>query len=658
MKFEQLLKPGRLGSLELKNRIVMAPMMTILSSVWGEVTAETVAWYARRAKGGAGLVVVEPCFVATAIDPIRPSARVLRADDDCFIPGLASLTEAVHENGAKIGIQLHPGGGAQALSGSGWMPGLHGPQDLTPVSPSGVPAYGVFRHESIRKPRALASEEIEKCAELCGDGAGRIKKAGFDLIEINAHEGWLIAQFLSPYFNKRTDTYGGSLENRCRFLLDIIEAMRKAVGPEFPITVKYSVDEFIEGGFHVEEAQIIAKILEEAGVNGISCSLGVLGSKIPPIPPFNFPPRSLDYLFEAIKASVNIPVLAVFNLDDFNAAEQILRDGRADFIGIARGLIADPDWPRKVAKGRIEEIRKCIKCNACRIIHNPHPIRCALNAAAGRENKYDIIRPSGAKKKVAVVGGGPAGMEAARVAALRGHKVTLFEKNQELGGMLKLASVAPHKEILLSIPEYYSRELQSLGVVLIFGRKATAESILEEKPDTVIIATGGVPLIPDIPGIGKNTVATALDILADKKEAGKEVIVAGGGLVGCEVANFLAQQNKKVTIIEMLGAIGIDMERYILNALRTELVERGVRILTSVQIVEILDGGLIGIDKGGNKASHKADSIVLALGLSGSDELTDELNGKVKEVHTIGNAKLPRQIREAISEGFMTAYSL
>ena len=658
MQFEQLLKPGRLGSLELKNRIVMAPIMTILSSVWGEVTNETVAWYARRAKGGAGLVVVEPCFVATVIDPIRPSARVLRADEDCFIPGLASLTEAVHENGARIGIQLHPGGGAQALTGSGWIPGFHVTQDLTPVSPSGVPAYGVFRHESIRKPRALKSVEIEKCAELCGEGAERMKKAGFDLIEINAHEGWLIAQFLSPYFNKRTDKYGGTLENRCRFLLNIIEAIRKAVGPEFPITVKYSIDEFIEGGFHVEESQIIAKILEEAGVNGISCSLGVMGSKIPPIPPYNFPPRSLDYLFEAIKSSVDIPVLALFNLDDFEAAERILRDGRADFIGIARGLIADPDWPRKVAKGRIEEIRKCIKCNACRIIHNPHPIRCAVNAVAGREDKYDLIKPSLVKKKVVVVGGGPAGMEAARVAALRGHEVVLFEKNEELGGMLKLASVSPHKDVLMTIPEYYSRELDRLGVVSLFGRNATVESILEEKPDSVIIATGGVPLIPDVPGIGKNIVATALDILADKKGAGEEVIVVGGGLVGCEVANFLAQQDKRVTIIEMLDAIGVDMEIYTLNVLRSELDEKDVKILTSVKLGEIIDEGLIGIDEGGNKTAYKADSIVLALGLSGSHELTEDLNGKVKEIYTIGDAKLPRQIRDAISEGFITAYNL
>ena len=655
MRFEHLFSPGKIGSLELKNRIVMAPMMTILNGILGEVTNDSIAWYARRAKGGAGLIIVEPCFPATAVDRVRPAARALRADDNCFIPGLASLTEAIHINGAKAGIQLFPGAGAQAFLGSGFMPGSQGE---IPVSPSGVPAYSLFGSWSLQKPRVLAVKEIEKCVELCGEGAERMKKAGFDLIEINAHEGWLVAQFLSPYFNKRTDTYGGSLENRCRFLLDIIEAMRKAVGPGFPITVKYSIDEFIEGGFHVEESQIIAKMLEEAGVNGISCSLGVMGSKIPPIPPYNFPPRSLDYLFEAIKASVNIPVLAVFNLDDFNAAEQILRDGRADFIGIARGLIADPDWPRKVAKGRIEEIRKCIKCNACRIIHSPHPIRCAVNAVAGREDKYDVIKPSPEKKRVAVVGGGPAGMEAARVAALRGHRVILFEANEELGGMLKLASVPPHKDILMTIPEYYSRELDRLGVILRLGMRASVQLIAEEKPDTVIVATGGVPLIPDIAGVDKDIVTTAIDVLAGKRETGKEVIVAGGGLIGCDVTNSLAQQNRTVTIVEMLETIGVDMEQYTLNVLLGEFQDKDVNILTSVQISEFTDDGIVIIDKGGNRTLHKADTVVLALGVTSSNGLAEELEGRVEEIYTIGDARQPRSIREAISEGFMTAYSL
>lgn len=655
MRFKHLFSPGKIGSLELKNRIVMAPMMTILSSVWGEVTGETIEWYARRAKGGAGLIIVEPCFVATAIDTIRPSARVLRADDNCFIPGLASLAEAVHENGAKIGIQLFPGAGAQAFLGSGFTPGCQGG---IPVSPSGVPAYGLFGSWSLQRPRELAPKEIERCVELCGEGAERMQKAGFDLIEINAHEGWLIAQFLSPYFNKRQDKYGGSLESRCRFLLDIIDAMRKAVGPDFPISVKYSIDEFIEGGFHVEESQSIAKILEEAGINCISCSLGVMGSNIPPIPPYNFPPRSLDYLFEAIKASVHIPVLALFNLDDFSAAEQILSDCRADFIGVARGLVADPDWPRKVGKGRIGEIRKCIKCNACRIIHNPHPIRCAVNAAAGRETKYDVIKPSLQKKKVIVVGGGPAGMEAARVAAIRGHKVILFEGSEKLGGMLRLASRPPHKGILMNVPDYYSRELHRLGVILRLGRKASARLIFEEKPDAVIVARGGVPFIPDIAGVNKDIVMTAIDVLAGKRETGKDVTVAGGGLVGCEVSNFLGQQNKNVAMIEMLPTIGFDMEQYTLKILISELKDRNVNIFTSTQLSEVIDNGIVIVDKSGNRIVQKAETVVLALGMTKSTELAEELEGRVEEIYTIGDARQPRKIREAISEGFITAYNL
>ena len=381
MAFEYLLKPGKIGQLQLDNRIVMLPMGTVLCGVWGEVTNELIDWYARRAIGGAGLIIVEVCMASTAIDPVRLISRILRADDDCYIPGLACLADAVHENGAKIGIQLTPGGGAQA-SGGHWLPGLQGVKDVTLVSPSGVPAYGVAQHGKVRKPVELSVKEIEKCIELCSDSALRVKKAGFDLIDIHAHEGYLIAQFLSPYFNKRTDEYGGNLYKRCRFLLKIIEGMRTAVGNDLAITVKYSIDEFIEGGRDIEESKIIAQKLQDAGVDGISCSLGVYGSKVPPVPPYYIPRGSLVYLTEAIKSVVSIPVMAVGRLDDAKLSEDILSHGKADFIGIGRGLIADPDWPKKIASGNIDNIRKCIACNECRVaIHTPHPIRCAVNAS-------------------------------------------------------------------------------------------------------------------------------------------------------------------------------------------------------------------------------------------------------------------------------------
>lgn len=657
MKFEYLFKPGRFGSLELKNRIVMLPMGTVLCGVWGEVTHEIIDWYATRAKGGAGLIIIEVCMAATAIDPLRLISRILRADDDSYVPGLSCLADAVHENGAQIGIQLTAGGGAQS-SGGPWMPGLQGVQKVDQVSPSGVPAYGVAMHGTVKQPRALTIEEIEKCVELCGDSARRVKRAGFDLIEIHAHEGYLIAQFMSPYFNKRTDKYGGSLENRCRFLLEIVAAMRRSVGPDFPLIVKYSIDEFIEGGRDIKESQTIAKILEEAGVSGLSCSIGVYGSKVPPVPPYYVQRGSLVYLTEAIKEVVKIPVMAVGRLDDPELAEKILRDGKGDFIGIGRGLIADPEWPLKVKSGRIEEIRKCIACNDCRIaIHTPHPIRCAVNPVAGRESKFAVMRAADVRKKVVVVGGGPAGMEAARVAALKGHQVVLFEAEKELGGMLKWGSVPPHKEILGSISEYYSGELKRLGVKLRFGVEATSELIIKENPDSAFVATGGVVLMPDIPGIDKGMVMTALDVLSGKK-TGENVIVAGGGAVGCEVANYLAQQDKKVTIVEMLDTVGLDMDSWIWVCLSSELAERNVRILKSTKIEEITDQGVLLIDKSWDRIVLRADNVVLALGLKRKDSLKEELEGKVKEVRVIGDANLPRRIQEAIYEGFLAAYNL
>jgi 2,4-dienoyl-CoA reductase-like NADH-dependent reductase (Old Yellow Enzyme family)/thioredoxin reductase len=657
MRFEHLFKPGWFGSLELKNRIAMLPMGTVLCGEWGEVTNELIDWYGARARGGVGLILVEVTMAATAIDPLRLIPRILRADDDCYIPGLAWLAEAVHENGAKIGIQLTAGGGAQS-SGGPWMPGLQGVQKVDQVSPSGVPAHGVAMHGAVRQPRPLTIEEIEKCVELCGDSARRVKRAGFDLIEIHAHEGYLIAQFMSPYFNKRTDKYGGSLENRCRFLMEIVAAMRRTTGPDFPLIVKYSIDEFIEGGRDIKESQTIAKMLEEAGVSGLSCSIGVYGSKVPPVPPYYVERGSLVYLTEAIKEVVKIPVMAVGRLDDPELAEKILRDGKGDFIGIGRGLIADPEWPLKVKSGRIGEIRKCIACNDCRIaIHTPRPIRCAVNAVAGRESRYDIFRPAEVKKKVIVVGGGPAGLEAARVAALKGYQVILFEAERELGGMLKWGSVPPHKEILRSIPEYYSGEFKRLGVKLRLGVKATSELIIQENPDSVIVATGGVVLMPDIPGIDKGMVMTALDVLSGKK-TGVNVVVAGGGAVGCEVANYLAQQNKKVTIVEMLDTVGLDMDSWIWVCLSAELAEKNVKILKSTKIEGITDQGVLLIDKSWNRIVLRADNVVLALGLKREDSLAKELEGKLKEVYLIGDAKLPRRIQEAIYEGYLTAYNL
>jgi 2,4-dienoyl-CoA reductase-like NADH-dependent reductase (Old Yellow Enzyme family)/thioredoxin reductase len=648
---KKLCKPGRIGPLNLKNRIVMPAMGTGFCGVWGEVNDTLIEWYARRAEGGVGLIIVEPAVANISIDGRRGATVTLRADDDCYIPGLTNLSESISEKGTGAGIQLTVGAGCQA-TGSPWLPGS-GESGMR-VSPSGVPPY-----YTTFESRALSTKEVERIVESYGEAAGRIKQAGFDLLEVHAHGGYLIAQFLSPYFNKRTDKYGGNFENRCRFLLDLINAARNTVGPDFAITVRYSIDEYIEGGIDVKTSQMIAQRLEEAGVDGINISAGVHGSTMPAVPPYYFPKGVLLPLAQAIKDAVNIPVVAVGRLNEVQLAEKVLKEGGADFIGLGRALIADPDWPQKVMQGNMKEIRTCLSCNECRQrLFAKNPVRCTVNPVAGREGKYNVLKKAELQKKIVVVGGGPAGMEAARIAALRGHQVILFERNDALGGAVNLASIPPHKEIFKSITDYYSNVLSTLGIDLRLGKQASAEAILNENPCDVIIATGGDALMPDITGIYKDIVKTAQEILACKKGIGNKVVIVGGGCIGCEVANFLARKKKRVTIVEMLDKIGHDMESWTLNALKSELIEGGVKIITSVKVDEITERGVTLVDRNGSKIGVDADTVVISLGIEPVDHLGTKLQGKVQNIFTIGDAKSPGTIREAISDGFNIAFNL
>jgi len=363
------------------------------------------------------------------------------------------------------------------------------------------------------------------------------------------------------------------------------------------------------------------------------------------------------HLAEAIREVVGIPVIVPGRLGDPELAEKVLEEGKADFVALGRPLIADPDWPNKVAEGHIEDVRKCLSCNTCLgTIFSGRPLRCAVNAEAGREGKLKI-EPSDKVKKVMVVGAGPAGMEAARVAGLRGHKVALYEKTNELGGgQLKLAMTPPHKEELRYIVDYYSAQFRKLDNVKVeFGKEVNAELVEKEDPDVVVIATGGRALVPKIPGVKKENVVTAHDVLAGKAKVGEKVIVAGGGLVGCETANFLAAQEKKVTIIEMLDEIANDVEPITRGVLLQELAEKGVETLTQMKIDEITDEGVVVIDKKQNRKLFKSDTIVLALGAESVNMLQKELEGKVPELYVIGDSREPGKIVNAIHDGYHVA---
>lgn len=639
VKFERLLEPSKIGKLELRNRIVMPPMGTNFATADGSVTPHLVNYYAERAKGGTGLIIVE----ATAVD----SRTGLSFNQIClthhrYIPDLTRLVEAIHLWGAKCAIQLH-------------HPGRQGNPLFTKelVAPSPIVCKLVGG-----EPRELKVEEIENLAEAYAESALRAKLAGFDAVEIHGAHGYLVCQFLSPYTNKRTDEWGKDFEGRMRFALEVVKRTKEKTGPDFPIIFRISGDEFVDGGLTLKETGKIAKCLEQSGVDAIHVSAGNYDSMLTKnslIPPMYVPPGSLVHLAEGIKNAVGIPVIAVGGLTP-EMAEGVLREGKADFIAFGRGLIADPYLPKKLVEGKPEEIRRCIRCNEGCIggVLFFKPITCSLNALVGREEEWKIERAEKIKK-VLIAGGGVAGMEAARVAALRGHEVVLYEKSDKLGGHLIEASAPQFKADIRNILEYLSKHVRKIGVKIETGKEVTIKMVEDAKPDVVVVATGSTPLIPKIPGIEKPTVVAAADVLLGKVGVGKKVVVAGGGLVGCETALFLAGEGREITIVEMLHEIAMDVEMISRVILFGELAEKSVKWLTNMKIEEITDEGIIALDKEQKKQTIEADTVVLALGLKSDNEFYKALEGKVPELYAIGDCVKPRKIIDSIREGFFVA---
>jgi len=508
-------------------------------------------------------------------------------------------------------------------------------------------------------PRALTTEEIEGLIGKYVLGAIITRAAGFDAVEIQGGHGYLITQFMSPYSNKRTDEYGGDFEGRMKFPLRIVEGVRAAVGPDFPIIFRLSADEYIEGGLTLEDNKLIAQRLESAGVDALSVVASIYES--PPwytriYPTMGMPMGCNVPLAQEIKKVVDIPIIVAGKLGDPVLAEEVLRDGKADLIAMGRPLLADPEIPKKAAEGRLDDICPCLYCNeACagnlsRMWH----IGCQVNAALGREREY-VIKPAEKIKRVLIIGGGPGGMEAARVAALRGHDVTLFEKEEKLGGQLIPASIPQFKQPIKDQIEYLKNQIKKLGVNIELGREATPGLVRELKPDAVILATGANPLIPDIPGVGLEKVATASDILLGKRDAGEKVVIIGGGEVGSELAWFLAEKGKRVTIVEMLYGVAMDMNLFSRFYLLNRLDELGVEILIGATAKEITGEGVVAVDMGGDRRVIEADTVILAVGFRSNSELAERLSGEVPELYTIGDCVKPGKILGAIHGGARVA---
>jgi 2,4-dienoyl-CoA reductase-like NADH-dependent reductase (Old Yellow Enzyme family)/thioredoxin reductase len=634
-KFEKLLSPGTIGTMKIRNRIVMPPMHSNYATHDDFVTKQGLDYYAARAKGGVGLII----FETTLVDPAgKHNPHQHGIYDDKFIPGLADVVEAVKEWGAKIAIQIYHAGRQASTEMSG----------LPVVAPSAIPC----RVTQIL-PREMTTTECAELVESFAQAARRAKQAGFDAVEIHGAHGYIINQFLSPNTNRRTDKYGGDLNGRMTLLLEVVKRTRELVGQDYPLTVRLNADDLVEGGFVLEDCKQVSRKLETVGINGLHITLSTHEARLNPRiirdATSMFEPRGVGVSYaEKIKKTVKLPIITVGSITP-EMGEEILQQGKADFIAMGRGLLADPELPNKLMRGEPEDVRLCIRCQEHQT-RGSESTRCTINAECGFES-YPMMPPL-RRKKVLIVGGGAAGMEAARVTALRGHDVTLYEKNTQLGGHLIEASVPDFKEDLRNYKDWLIGQIKKLGIKIELGKELTSQIVDDVKPDAMIVATGSTPCYPDIPGINKPIVTTAIDILLGKAKPGKKTIIVGGGDVGSETALYLAQQGNKVTIVEMLPEIASDVSGGIRRVLKRMLTDNGVKILTSTKVIEITDSGVTAIDHGQSVVNIEGDRVILALGLIPQAGLYHELRGKVREIYMIGDCVEPHRVAEATRDGY------
>lgn len=645
MKKMTLFTPSYIGNVEIKNRIVMPAIGTSLATSTGEASDEIIRYYEERAKGGCGLIITE----ITRIDDELGvgTSNQLSATQTYQIPRLERLVKAVHRYDTKIFFQLHHPGRQSHAS-------LIGGKQI--VAPSAIMSNSVGE-----MPRALETAEVEDLVKAFVKGAKICQVAGADGIELHGAHGYLIGQFLSPLTNKRTDKYGGSFLNRMRFITEIITGIKHICGPSFPVSVRISGDEFVEGGLDLEGAIKVARTLESLGVDAINVSSGTYDSALTIIEPISYPQGWKRHLGKAIKEAVKIPVIACDVIRTPDLAETLLVEDNLDFVALGRAQLADPEWANKAKENRDKEIRPCVSCLYCiEELTSGKTIKCAVNPKMGREASFDHLIKDGDNRVVAIIGGGPAGMQSAITLAERGFKPVVFEERDVLGGSVYLGSKPPLKTKLDDFLAYLENEMKRLGVEVRMSTLASVDTIKALDPYAVFVAPGAEPNVPNIPGVEGQNVCTIEDILSGRiilKD--KKVIVVGSGLTGLETAEYLAEGNNLVTVIEMQNEIAKGAYKPNVIDVVMRLKKNNVEMIPRLQLKAIDESGITVLNTFSNKVSTMvADAVVLSLGVKVNHTLVESFKANFENVFVLGDAKKPGRIGQAMETGMEKAYIL
>lgn len=659
--FPALYQPIRIGPVDINNRIAMAPVSVgYMVDADGSLNQRVVDYYLERAKSGIGLIICSCFIVENEISGVEESAEKITENSLSY---LVKLCDAAHSYGSKIFVQLTAGFGRVTFPNS---------IRTQPVSSSEQSNLW----DTTITCRAITIEEIKKIVTAMGNTAGKLIQAGVDGVELHGHEGYLFDQFTTALWNHRTDQYGGSLENRLRFSVECLQEIRRRAGNRLAVQYRFGLKHYLkderhgalpgevfkEVGRDIEEGLQMARMLETAGFDALHVDAGCYESWYWPHPPIHQQHGCMVDMAARVKQVVDVPVIAVGRLDVPAIAHQVIEENKADMVALGRGLLADPQWVAKARTNKAEQIRPCVACyDGCFARYEVHqPISCAVNPAAGRERAYRLI-PTSAPKKISVIGGGIAGMEFARVAAIRGHQVTLCEKKAELGGTIVKAAVPSFKNDLMRLLAWYRKQMLHDNIRLMLQTEVDEDLMDELQPDVVIVATGAKPVIPTIPGVDREFVTSAMDLLSGKCRCGENNVIIGGGLVGCEMAIWLSQNGKKATIVEMLpdlmsGGVFVPHQVRLMTLDLLKLYK--VPIITGGTVSEIQKNELKVSEIDGSVQIVPADMVVLSVGMAPDQELYQRLCQRFDPVYTIGDCRKARNVMHAVWDAYEIGRSI